>query len=219
MGIQREQNRHGHHIRVENRPISEALNSPTEIRRRAIAESIVRNMRLWNSDSESFSELSSEEELEEEEEEKSSDSWVTEEEEVIIGMGGSDLQQEEAELDDNCYYNDDVNHHRGIPKCEVTTVFGQNHSESGVESAESWFTSSDNSHTQLGHNELDKRAGEQLSPPDKVTALSCTTSTIAQHVNLGETQQQRERGSFCSSISTDDSLAWETAYEDLSLNI
>ena len=188
--------RHNHEGDVAPRISPEALNSPTEIRRRAIAESIVRNMRLWNSDSESFTELSSDEE-----EEKSSCSWVTEEEEVIIGVGGSELQQEEAELEDSS--NNNVGNCRDVPKSEVAIV-GQRHPESGVESAESWFTSSDNSHSQLENSgTVDKLRHHKLSHDE--TSL----------LETGEAPRKTERGSVCSSVSTDDSLAWETACEDL----
>ena len=195
------QRERSHRRRDEFEPhlVPDELNSPTEARRRAIAQSIVQNMRLWNSDSESFSELSSEEE------EKSSDSWVTEEEEVIVGMRGG--EQEEAGLmddEDNC---------RDLPTTTTTTttmgdIVVHVQSESGVESAESWFTSSDNSHSQLCIHEQDKHT---VTQQNHTGLYSNETSAV----DLLEGQRKIERSSVCSSISTDDSLAWETAYEDL----
>ena len=161
------------------------------MRRRAIAQSIIWSTRLWNSDSESFSELSSDEA-------KSSDSWVTEEEEVIVGVGGSELQQV-AEIED------EGDHCRDLPTSVV--INGQSHSESGVESAESWFTSSDASQSQPPQ---DKHAGAL-----KYSEL-CSKETQLSHCTPGESQPGKtERVSVCSSVSTDDSLAWETACEEL----
>ena len=181
-------------------PDLEELNSPREVRRRAIAESIVRNMRLWNSDSESFSELSSEEE-------KSSDSWVTEDEEVMIGVDESELPQEEAELGINEDERDNDNICRDLPTC----VANASHSESGVESAESWFTSSDNSHSQIGCN--GKYTVDQ--PAATTRPRLSNDNVICGPALLEEGQPKTERDSVCSSTSTDDSLAWETACEDL----
>ena len=188
---------HQHCDRSEPHLVPDELNSPTEVRRRAIAQSIVQNMRLWNSDSDSFSELSSEEE------EKSSGSWVTEEEEVIIGMRGSELQEQEVvELQ-----NVEENNCRDLP---TTTTMGDIvvhiQSESGVESAESWFTSSDNSHSQPCSQEQDKYTITQQNHSELY--LNGTSTAL-------DGQRKIERSSVCSSISTDDSLAWETACEDL----
>ena len=196
--------------RSEPHLVPDELNSPTEVRRRAIAQSIVQNMRLWNSDSDSFSELSSEKEEEEEEGEgeKSSASWVTEEEEVIVGMRGSELQEQEVmeivmEADDN-------NNCRDLPAATTTTTttaFGDIvvhvQSESGVESAESWFTSSDTSHSQPCSQEQSNCNKQNDSGLNSIEVLEDGQRTKV------------ERGSVCSSISTDDSLAWETACEDL----
>jgi hypothetical protein len=172
-------------------------------------------MRLWNSDSDSFSELSSEDDGEGEGEEKSSDSWVTEEEEVVIGMRGSELQEQEVVVE--IIQEDDDNNCRDVPPTTDTTTFGDIvvhvQSESGVESAESWFTSSDNSHSQQPYShELDNKKPAAISPPppqDHSGLCSIETSTAL------EGQRKVERSSVCSSISTDDSLAWETACEDL----
>lgn len=189
---QREQTRCQERAQFEPHLAPGELNSPTEVRRRAIAQSIVQNMRLWNSDSESFSELSSEEE------EKSSNSWfAAEEAEVTVRMRQNELhQQEEAGLRDEV----ESANYRDIPVTTMGNVVTHAQSESGVESAESWFTSSDNSHSQPCSHEQD----------DKLTP---TRSGRFSDDTL-DAQRKVERTSVCSS-ATDDSLAWETAFEEL----
>ena len=215
--LQDSSNQRHAHSRSEPHLVPDELNSPTEVRRRAIAQSIVQNMRLWNSDSDSFSELSSEEEEEEEGEgEKSSASWVTEEEEVIVGMRGSELQ--EQEVVEIVMEDDDNNNCRDLPATTTTTAFGDIvihiQSESGVESAESWFTSSDTSHSQPCSQEqsnCNNKHSVTISPRPVQNDSGLNSIEV-----LEDGQRTKvERGSVCSSISTDDSLAWETACEDL----
>ena len=199
-GICSQTDQHHHHRRLvepHHVRIPDELNNPTELRRRAIADSIIRNMRLWNSDSESFSEVSSDEE-------KSSESWVTEEEQVIIG--GSDMQEaEQVDKNERC----------DVPSVVVTMVT-QSQSESGMESAESWFTSSDNSHSQIERGEvLDQHNTKTRHCEHNLGETSSLLLTRPTEAHVGEAPCKPERGSVCSSICTDDSLAWETACEDL----
>ena len=216
---------HQRHDRSEPHLVPDELNSPTEVRRRAIAQSIVQNLRLWNSDSDSFSELSSEDDDDDNEKKsnRSSDSWVTEEEEVIVGMRGSELQEQEAvvvvEMQEEDVEGDNNNNYRDLPTTTSTTmgdIIVHVQSESGVESAESWFTSSDNSHSQPACSHEEDKQTIVISPPSSQENDSglCSNSNETNTVLEGQ-QHKVERSSVCSSISTDDSLAWETACEDL----